>query len=43
MIEVSPNRLLLVYDRTPFGWKPVPADSAERGRIYVLPVEIQRS
>jgi hypothetical protein len=42
LVEVSPNQLLLVYDRTPFGWKPVPADSDERSRIYVLPIEVER-
>jgi hypothetical protein len=42
IVRVAPNRLLLVYDRTPFGWKPVPVDSEERGRIYVLPIEVQR-
>ena len=42
MVEVSPNRLLLVYDRSPFGWGPVPTDSDERSRIYVLPIEVQR-
>lgn len=40
-IEIEPNRLLLVYDRTPFGWKPVPIDSDERNRIYALPIEVE--
>lgn len=42
VIEVSPNRVFLVYDRTPFGWEPVPADSSERSRIYLLEAEIER-
>jgi hypothetical protein len=42
MLEVAPNRLLLVYDRTPFGWDPTPADSGERNVIYVLPVEVDK-
>jgi hypothetical protein len=41
-VEVAPGRLLLVYDRVPFGWKPVPTDSGERNRIYALPIEVQR-
>ncbi|MEZ4865094.1 MAG: sialidase family protein [Caldilineaceae bacterium] len=40
IIEVAPNRLLLAYDRTPFGWQPTPAASDERNRIFLLPIEI---
>ena len=40
IIEVAPNRLLLAYDRTPFGWQPTPADSGERNRIFLLPIEV---
>ena len=43
LVEVSSNRLLLVYDRIPFSWKGVPIDSEERSRIYVLPIEVQRA
>ena len=42
ILEVSPNRIYLVYDRTPYGWAPVPADSAERSQIFLLEAEIQR-
>ena len=42
IIEVAPNRLLLAYDRTPFGWQPTPAASGERNRIFLLPIEIAR-
>jgi len=42
LVEIAPNKLLLVYDRTPFGWNPVPIDSDERGRIYVMPIDIAR-
>ncbi|MBI2190669.1 MAG: exo-alpha-sialidase [Planctomycetes bacterium] len=42
MVEVSPNHLLLEYDRIPFGWRPVPTDSTERSRLYVLPIEVER-
>jgi hypothetical protein len=41
IIEVAPNRLLLAYDRTPFGWEPTPAGSPERNRIFLLPIEIE--
>ena len=40
LIEVAPNRLLLAYDRTPFGWQPTPADTEERNRIFLLPIEV---
>ncbi len=39
MVEVSPNRLLLVYDR---GAKPQPAHEGDFTRIFVLPIEVQR-
>ena len=42
MMEVAPNRILVTYDRTPFGWEPVEPDSPERGHIYVVPVDVQR-
>lgn len=42
MIEAKDNRLFLVYDRTPFGWKPVPKDSGERSQIYLLEVSVKR-
>lgn len=43
LTEVGDNRVLLVYDRTPFGWKDVPADSGERSQIYLLELEVQRA
>lgn len=43
MVESSPNRLLLVYDRIPFGWRPVPEDSDQRNQIYLLEAEIERT
>jgi hypothetical protein len=42
-IEDSPNKLLFVYDRLPFGWHPVPADSPEQSRIHLLPIEVERA
>ncbi len=43
MVEPSPNRIFLVYDRIPFGWGPVPEDSGERSQIYLLEAEIERT
>ena len=42
MIEMTDNRIFLVYDRIPFGWDPVPADSGERSQIYLLEIHAQR-
>ncbi|MSP12943.1 MAG: exo-alpha-sialidase [Chloroflexi bacterium] len=42
IVEISPGRLLMVYDRLAFGWNPVPKDSAERNRIYVLPIQVEQ-
>lgn len=40
MVEVAPNRLLLIYDRDP---ERAPADPSDLSRVYVLPVEIERN
>jgi hypothetical protein len=42
LVEVADNRIFLVYDRTPSGWQPVPADSGQRSQIYLLEVHVQR-
>jgi hypothetical protein len=39
LVEVAPNRLLLVYDR---GAKPAPVDENDLTRIFVLPIEVER-
>ena len=41
--EIAPNRLLMIYDRIPIGWSPVPGDSDQRSRIFVLPISIVRT
>jgi len=41
LVEVEPNRLLMVYDRIPFGWNPVPRGSDERSRVFVFPMRIE--
>ena len=41
-LELAPNRMLLVYDRVPFGWNVVPDDSEERSRIYLLEIVVSR-
>ena len=42
LVEVTPNHLLLVYDRSPFGWSAVPAGSDERSQIFMLEIDVQR-
>ena len=43
MVPLTADRLLYIYDLTPFGWKPVPANSGERSRIYALPFKVERA
>jgi len=38
--EYAPNRLVMVYDRIPFGWNAVPVDSPERNRIFALTMSV---
>ena len=40
LVEIAPNRLLLIYDRVPLGWDPVPIDSKERNMIFVMEVNV---
>ena len=40
MVEIEPNVVVVLYDRTPFGWKPVPKDSPERSRVYAVRISI---
>jgi len=40
LVEVAPNRVFLVYDRTPLGWGLLPADSGERSQIWLVEVSI---
>jgi len=42
LLEVAPNRLLMIYDRIPLGWDEVPLDSAERNMIFVVDITVQR-
>ena len=43
MIELEEDRLLLAYDRSPFGWQGVPSDSGERSQVYLLEVHVERT
>jgi hypothetical protein len=43
LLEATPNRAFLVYDRTPFGWRPVPPDSGERSQIWLVEISIERT
>jgi hypothetical protein len=40
--EVAPDKVLVVYDRTPFGWRPVEPGSGEHSQIYLLALRIVR-
>lgn len=42
MVEVAPDEVLLVYDRTPLGWSPVTADSGKRSQICLLRFRVIR-
>jgi hypothetical protein len=39
MVEVAPNRLLMVYDRSP---EAKPVNAKDLTRIFVLPIEVER-
>ena len=39
MVEVSPNRVLLVYDRSA---KPKPENNGDLSRIFVVPIDVNR-
>ena len=43
MVEVAPNEVILVYDRTPLGWSPVTPSSGERSQIYMLTFRVVRT
>jgi len=43
MVEVSPNRIFLVYDRGPLGWHTLEKDSGQHSQIYLLEAEIERT
>ena len=40
LLEYAPNKLLMIYDRIPCRWEPVPENSPDQNRIFVLPIEI---
>jgi hypothetical protein len=43
LIEVEPGKLLVVYDSTPYGWKPIPSsDTSSKDAIYGTFVEVRR-
>jgi hypothetical protein len=39
LVELSPNRMLLCYDRDP---EMAPANPQDKGRVFVLPIEVER-
>jgi len=42
VVAMDDRRLLLIYDRIPYGWAPIPADSAETNSVWVVQVEVVR-
>jgi hypothetical protein len=43
LIEVEPGKLLVVYDSTPYGWKPIPSsDTSSKNAIYGTFVEVRK-
>ena len=43
ILEISPNRIFVVYDRVPLGWQALEKDAGEHSQIYLLEAEIQRT
>lgn len=43
LVEITPDRTFLVYDRTPFGGGPVPPDSGERSQIWLVEISVERT
>ena len=43
IVPLADDRLLLVYDRIPFGWHAVPEKSGERSQIYLLDITVSRT
>lgn len=42
MVEAAPNRVLLVYDRIPYGWNPAPTGATDKNQIYLLEMSLER-
>ena len=40
MVEVAPNKLILIYDRDP---ERPPTGPTDLSRVYVMPIEIERT
>lgn len=40
IVSIEPGKAMIVYDRSPFGWKPVPKDSGEESQIWLVEVNI---
>ena len=43
MVQASPDRLFVAYDRTPLGWQPVAADAGQRSQIYLFEIAVERA
>ena len=42
VIPLDGSHLLYVYDRIPFGWSAIPADSSEANSVWVVRVALSR-
>jgi len=40
ILKVEGNKAFVAYDRSPFGWRPVPDDSGERSQIWLVEISV---
>jgi len=40
IVSIGPGRAMIVYDRSPFGWKSVPKDSGDQSQIWLVEVTL---
>ncbi len=43
MVRMPDDRLLVVYDRSLFGWAPVPSGATEHSCVYLLEIDVRRT
>ena len=43
MVEAAPNRIFLVYDRNPLGWRALPGDYPDQSQIFLIEIEVERT
>jgi hypothetical protein len=42
LVPVGDNQLLVIYDRIPNGWRPIPKDSAETNSVWVVRLLVEK-